>query len=136
MALRFGVIRQRVRVKAPPAQVYRAFVDPKIHGEFTESPATGNQVVGSRFTAWDGYINGRILELEEGKKIVQEWSTSEWPEGYPPSILTLTFRPKGGGTELSMVHSRVPAEQVSMYADGWVSSYWNPLKEYFSRGEE
>ncbi len=133
MALRFGVIRQKVTVKAQPAQVYDAIINPKKHGEFTGSPATGTQKVGSRFTAWDGYISGKILDLSKGKKIVQEWKTSEWPEGYPPSILKLTFKAKGSNTELSMIHSKVPAEQVEMYTDGWVSSYWDPLKEYFAQ---
>jgi activator of HSP90 ATPase len=133
MPLRFGVIRQKVTIEASPAEVYEAFLDPKKHAEFTGSSATGTRKVGGKFTAWDGYIWGKILELEKGNKIVQEWTTSEWPYGYLPSILQLTFKPKGGKTELAMVHSKVPAEQVEMYIEGWVESYWNPLKEYFSR---
>lgn len=136
MTLRFGVIRQKVTVDASPSLVYQALLDPRKHAEFTGSSATGSKRVGSRFTAWDGYITGKILELDEGKKIVQEWATSEWPSGYPPSILQLTFKPKGGKTELVMVHSKVPAEQVEMYTEGWVESYWDPLKEYFSRKRE
>jgi len=135
MTPRFGVIRQRVTAKASPAQVYRAFADPRIHWEFTGSPATGSRRAGSGFTAWDGYITGKILELEEGKKGVQEWSASEGPKGYPPPILTLTFEPRGRGTELSMVHSKVPVEQVSMYAEGRVTSYRDPLKEYSQERE-
>jgi len=131
--LRLGVIRQKVVVGAAPELVYDAFLDPEKHGEFTGSPASGSRKVGGRFTAWGGYIEGKILELKAGKRIVQEWKTSEWPDGYPPSVLTLTFKPKGGNTELSMVHSRVPAGQVKMYTEGWVTSYWDPLKEYFSR---
>ncbi|MDV3294159.1 MAG: SRPBCC domain-containing protein [Nitrososphaerales archaeon] len=133
MPLRFGVIRQKVIVSASPAQVYDAFIDPRKHGEFTGSAATCTQKVGGRFTAWDGYISGKILELSKGRKMVQEWKTSEWPAGYPPSVLKLTFKAKGTRTELSMVHSKVPAEQVAMYTKGWVSSYWDPLREYFSQ---
>ena len=136
MPHKFGVIRQKVMLAATPTKAYEAFLDPKKHGEFTGSPATGTKKVGTRFTAWDGYIEGKILELEKGKKIVQEWTTSEWPAGYPPSILTLTFRSKGTKTELTMVHSKVPVEQVKMYSEGWVSSYWNPLKDYFSTKRE
>jgi uncharacterized protein YndB with AHSA1/START domain len=60
--------------------------------------------------AWDGYISGKNIELVKGKKIVQEWTT-EWPAGYPPSRLEFTLTVKGGGTQLKMVHSRVPADR-------------------------
>jgi uncharacterized protein YndB with AHSA1/START domain len=130
---KFGTIRQSVFIKASPEAVYMAIVDARRHSEFTGSPATTNDIVGAEFTAWDGYISGKNLELVKGKKIVQEWKTTEWPEGYPPSILRLTLTPKRGGTELKMLHSKVPAEQVRSYRDGWHSAYWNPLKEYFQQ---
>jgi activator of HSP90 ATPase len=60
----------------------------------------------------------------KGKKLVQEWKTSEWPEDYPSSILEFTFSAKSGGTEIEMVHSKVPASQVAQYRSGWVESYW------------
>jgi len=63
---------------------------------------------------------------------VHEWTTTEWPAGYPPSILELTLKPKGKGTELTMVHSKVPAEQVDYYAEGWKEFYWAPMKKYFA----
>lgn len=89
--------------------------------------------MGGKFTAWDGYITGKHLELVKGRKIVQEWKTTEWPAGYPPSRLQLKFSLKRGGTELRMLHSKVPAEQIASYRKGWVDSYWNPLKEYFAK---
>jgi len=87
--------------------------------------------VGGKFTAWDGYIFGKNLELEPGRKIVQGWTTTEWPEGYPPSRLEITLRKRPGGTELKMVHSNVPAEQKDEYAGGWRSFYWEPLEAHF-----
>lgn len=128
---KFGVIKQSVIIDASPVEVYDAYVDPRKHSDFTGSPASGTARKGAKFEAWDGYITGRFVELEKGKRVVQEWKTTEWPEGYPHSMLELTFRRKGQKTELVMVHSKVPAEQVQKYAGGWVESYWNPLKEYF-----
>ena len=75
----------------------------------------------------------RDIELEKGKKIVQEWKTTEWPKGYPPSIVELTLKPKGTKTELTMIHSKVPAEQAKSYEDGWKEFYWEPLKKYFTK---
>jgi activator of HSP90 ATPase len=129
--MKFEVIKQKVVVDASPEEVYEAYVDPKKHSEFTGSPATGVARVGGRFTAWDGYISGKYIELEKGKKVVQEWKTTEWPEGYPPSVVKLTFKPKGKKTELTMVHSKAPAGQAESYAEGWMEWYWEPLKKYF-----
>lgn len=132
--MKFETIKQEVLVDASPVEVYEAYLDPKKHAAFTGSPATGTPRAGSRFTAWDGYITGRYLKLEKGKTILHEWTTTEWPEGYPPSLVELTLRAKGKETELTMVHSKVPAEQAESYAEGWRDWYWEPLKKYFARG--
>jgi activator of HSP90 ATPase len=114
-----------------PVQIYDAYLDPRKHSEFTGAEASCDPMVGGAFSAWDGYITGRILELSKARRILQEWKTTEWPEGYPPSILELTFRAMDEGTEVMMVHSNVPSQQVDSYQQGWIDYYWNPLKEYF-----
>jgi activator of HSP90 ATPase len=131
--MKFGTIRQSILVGASPMEVYEAYVNPKKHAAFTGQDATGTPRVGCRFTAGDGYITGKYLKLEKGKRILQEWTTTEWPEGYPPSILELTLRAKGKRTELMMIHSKVPVEQVEYYAQGWKNFYWAPLKKYFTK---
>jgi uncharacterized protein YndB with AHSA1/START domain len=124
-------IQQVEFVPAPPRQVYEAFLDAAKHSAFTGAEATVDPVVGGKFTAHGGFISGEILELEDGERIVQSWRTSQWPKGAPPSRLDLTFRPKDGGTEITMVHSEVPASQAKMYRKGWVDNYWKPLRKYF-----
>lgn len=131
--MKYEVIRQKVLIEAGSEEVYEAYVNPKKHAEFTGSPATGTPRVGGKFTAWDGYISGKFLVLEKGKRVVHEWKTTEWPAGYLPSLVELTFREKGKKTELTMVHSRAPAEQAKEYAQGWKDYYWEPLKEYFRK---
>jgi uncharacterized protein YndB with AHSA1/START domain len=131
--MKFEVITQTALIDASPLEVYSAYVNPKKHAEFTGSPASGIARVGGKFNAWDGYITGKYLELEKGKRIVHEWTTTEWPAGYPVSKVELTLKPKGTRTELTMVHSQVPAEQAANYADGWIECYWEPLKRYFGK---
>jgi activator of HSP90 ATPase len=131
--MKVTIIRQRVILPAAPELVYEAFMDAGKTSEFTGSKATSNPKVGGRFTAWDGYISGKYLELEKGKRIVQEWVTSEWPKGYPPSKLELVMKKVKSGTELVMTHSNAPMEQADDLAEGWNEFYWKPLKEYFSR---
>jgi activator of HSP90 ATPase len=126
-------ITQKVILPVLPEMAYIAFLDSKKHSEFTKSKATGKGVVGSKFTAGDGYIVGRNLELEEGKRILQEWVTMEWPEGYPPSKLELTFKKAEDNTELTMVQSGVPIDQEEGLRQGWIKHYWEPLKTYFEK---
>lgn len=132
--MEFGEITQTVLIDASPAEVYEAYVNPKKHAAFTGQSATGSPRAGGKFTAGDGYISGKYLELEKGKKILHEWTTTEWPAGYPPSILELRLKAKGKKTELTMLHTKVPKEQVEYYEEGWKEFYWIPLKKYFAKG--
>lgn len=133
MRMKVSTIRQKALVRATPSEFYEAHMDARKHSEFTGAKATCDARVGGKFTAWDGYISGKNLELGAGKKIVQEWTTTQWPEGYPPSKLTLTFKKAKGGTEISMIHSGVPAEQAADIKRGWADFYWRPLGEYFKK---
>jgi activator of HSP90 ATPase len=126
-------IRQRVRFPAPPLEVYAALVTARLVAAFTGAPATGRARVGGRFTAWDGYITGLHRELSPGKRIVQDWSTTEWPDGAPASRLEIDLSSAATGTELRMVHKDVPASQAEGYRQGWIDYYWTPLAAFFDR---
>lgn len=127
-------IKQTRIIPAKTGEVYDALMNADRHTEFTGSKATCEPKVGGKFTAWDGYMfSGKNLELKKGRRIVQEWKTTEWPTGYPPSIVEFSFRAKKGATEVTMVHSRVPAEQAESYRQGWIDFYWKPMKQYFQR---
>ena len=126
-------IIQKILVKATPIEVYNAFLDPNIHSDFTGSKATGNSSEGSNFTAWYGYIKGKNLKLEKGKRIVQEWFTTEWPNNFSPSKLELTLRNLGDITEITMLHSDIPSNLEADLRQGWIDYYWNPLKEFFKK---
>ena len=132
--LKTTTIRQKRTIPAKPVQVYDALINAKKHTAFTGAKATCTPKAGGKVTAYDGYISGRIVKLEPARKIVQEWQTAEWPEGYPPSTLEFTFKVKGGGTEVTMVHSNVPALQAASYRKGWIDYYWKPLAAYFNKG--
>ncbi len=126
-----GTIRQSVFIAAPPEKVFEAFTDPKIHSKFTGGKATGAPKVGAKITAWDGYIWGKNRKLQKGKLIVQDWMTSEFPRGYGYSELKISLKKKGEGTQLTMVHSKVPKKKMKDFASGWQSYYWKGLKKYF-----
>ncbi len=47
-------------------------------------------------------------------------------------MLEITLEGKEGGTQLTMVHEKVPSEQAEDYGRGWIDYYWEPLKRHFS----
>jgi activator of HSP90 ATPase len=132
-APRTTTIRQKEFIPAKPVEIYDALLNEQKHSAFTGARATCDRRVGGKFTAWDGYISGRNVKLENGRRIVQEWKTTEWPDGCKPSRLEFTFKPKGEGTVVTMVQKDVPSVQAGNYRRGWTDYYWMPLKKYFRR---
>ena len=126
-------ISQTVYIPAKPVEVYDMFLNPRKHAQFTGAKATIQRRIGGKFTAWDGYISGTIIEMVPRKKIVQEWQTTEWPSGMEPSILELQFNHEGDGTTITLTQSKVPSAQAKGYEKGWNDFYWEPLKKYFNR---
>jgi uncharacterized protein YndB with AHSA1/START domain len=116
-----------------PERIYRAWLDPEEHSAFTGGAATVEARVGGRHTAWDGYIEGRILELSPGRRIIESWRTSEFPEGAADSRLEVSFDPEGSThTRLTLVHTDIPTGQGRQYEEGWVEHYLEPMRAYFA----
>lgn len=119
-------------LSASPEAVYAAWLDSRGHSEMTGGKATVEPQVGGKHTAWDGYITGAILELAPNRRIVQSWRTGEFPKDAPDSRLEIRLDPVSGGTQLTLVHERVPARQTEMYRKGWQEHYFEPMKRHFS----
>ncbi len=96
----------------------------------TGGEATVSDEVGGTFEAWDGYIEGKNLELEPSKRILQSWRTAEFSNADEDSLLEILFAAEGTGTRLTIRHSNLP-EQGMQYKQGWVDSYIIPMLEYF-----
>jgi activator of HSP90 ATPase len=125
-------IKQKAIIPASPEKVYKALLNSKEHAAFTFSAAKISDKVGGKFKAYYGYIEGKNLKLEKGKKIVQAWKAAEskWPEGYF-SEATFDLRKNESGTEIVFTHKGVPAEYYKSLSKGWKEFYWEPMKEYF-----
>jgi len=70
-----------IEFTATATDLYSAFVDKEKLARWTRNPVTIDPEVGGEFVLFQGNIRGKFLELEEGKKIVQTWRLSSWPEG-------------------------------------------------------
>jgi activator of HSP90 ATPase len=126
-------ILMAVTLPGKAKRIYEAWLNSKEHTAFTGAAAKISKKPGSEFTAWDGYISGRNIELQAGKSILQSWRTDEFPEGAADSLLYLRFDDTDKGCKLTLVHSDIPDGQSAQYKQGWKDFYFTPMKAYFSR---
>jgi len=118
-------------IPRPPEEVYDAWLDSKQHSKMTGAKASVSAKVGDTFEAWDGYIRGKNLKLETGKRIIQAWRTSEFADDEEDSQIEIIFEPMKQGTKLILRHTKLP-QHGEIYKQGWVDSYFDPMKEYFA----
>ncbi|OGO25730.1 MAG: hypothetical protein A2136_05040 [Chloroflexi bacterium RBG_16_54_11] len=118
-------------IPATPEEIYRAWLSSEGHSAMTGASAEITDQVGAEFEAWDGYITGRNLELEPGKRLVQAWRTSEFGEDEPDSRLEGALEPVGDKTKLTLRHTGL-SPGGEQYKQGWVESYFKPMLEYFT----
>jgi activator of HSP90 ATPase len=120
-----------VMINTNAGKIYKAWLSSEGHSAITGSPAKVEGMVDGNFVAWDGYIQGMFLELEENKRILQAWRTAEFPAEAEDSIVEITLQENHGKTKLTLKHSNIPEGQAEGYKSGWDDFYFNPMKKYF-----
>ena len=117
-------------IPAAPDKVYQAWLNTEQHTGMTGGKAVISDEVGGEFTAWDGYISGKNLELNPPLRIFQSWRTTEFETSDPDSLLEITFVAEGPATRVTIRHSELP-DHGMQYQQGWIDAYFKPMKEYF-----
>ena len=117
---------------APADAIYGAWMSSAGHSAMTGADAEVDPRPGGAYSAWDGYITGRTLELEPGRRIVQSWRTSEFGPDQEDSRIEVLLEPVEDGTQVTIRHSNVPADQPGYEQGGWQESYFDPMREYFA----
>jgi len=120
-------------IPATPRQIYEAWLDGAGHAGITGGQkANCSREPGGSFTVWNGYITGRNLALEPGKRIVQSWRTTKFTAADPDSEIEVVLEPLAGGTRITVNHRNVPDGHTSYRDGGWQRSYFEPMKKYFA----
>ena len=117
-------------IPATPDMIYDAWLNSEDHSQMTGGLAKISADIGDTFEAWDGYIQGKNLELETSKRILQSWRTSEFKETEKDSLLEILFDAEEGGTRVTIRHSELP-DHGMQYEQGWIDAYFIPMKDYF-----
>lgn len=117
-------------IEATPDEVYAALTTEATiqlwtgdKAEFTAEPCT-------EFSMWDGSIVGKVLELEPGKKIVQQWYFGD-ESTETPSIVTIKLHLDKSGTSVEVRHTNIPDEDYNDIVDGWNETYMAELADFY-----
>jgi activator of HSP90 ATPase len=117
-------------IPASPDELYAAWLTSDEHSKMTGSPARVSDKIGEAFEAWDGYIQGKNLELEPPRRILQHWRTSEFEDSDQDSLLEILFESTEKGSRVTIRHSELP-EHGMQYRQGWIDAYFIPMNKYF-----
>jgi activator of HSP90 ATPase len=118
-------------IPGTPGEIYSAWMSSEGHTAMTGAEAHVDPVVGGEFDAWDGYITGRTIELEPGRRIVQSWRTSEFTNEHADSRIEVLFEELDDGTKVTIRHTNVPEGQTGYEQGGWRDSYFEPMRAFF-----
>lgn len=122
----------RTKIKSTAKEIYTTWLSSKGHTNMTGGQASISDKIGDSFSAWDGYIEGKNLELEPYNRILQSWRTSQFEEHEEDSQIEILLKEIEGQTELTLIHTTVP-ESGEHYKKGWDNHYFQPMKAYFSK---
>jgi activator of HSP90 ATPase len=118
---------------ASPGVVYETWLDSAGHSAMTGALARVGKGVGAYYSAWDGYIIGKTLELVPSRRIVQSWRTTDFADDDPDSTVAIELEATKAGALLTLTHTGVPDDQTDYEKTGWREFYFSPMKAYFSR---
>jgi len=115
-------------LSAPPEEVFIALTNPATIQLWTGEPAIMSTEPGSEFSLWEGSIEGKNLEFEPGKKIVQQWYFGDQEE---PSIVTIKLHEHKQGTSVELRHTNIPDEDYDDIVEGWNDVYFYSLMDFY-----
>jgi len=116
-------------LNATPEEVYNALTNPMAIKIWTNEEATMSTEPDSEFSIMDGTIEGKNLEFEENKKLVQQWYFGEQET---PSIVTIKLHAKDEATSVEIRHTNIPDEDYEDIVEGWTEVYFGNLSEFFN----
>ena len=115
-------------IPATPTEVYAALTNPATIQLWSGDPAIMSTETGSEFSLWEGSIEGKNIEFEKDKKIVQQWYFGDQEE---PSIVTIKLFPDKLRTSAELRHTNIPDEAYDDIVQGWNENYFGSLIEFY-----
>ncbi|MGE0034398.1 MAG: SRPBCC domain-containing protein [Xanthobacteraceae bacterium] len=131
------------RFKAPPARVYRAWTEPEqvkrwfgpggvevLLAEFDTRPGGRYRILGRSPDGSNHDVSGTFREVIPDEKLVYTWAWRSTPER--ESLVTVKFKPDGGGTLLTLTHEHFFDEPArDRHNAGWTGAL-DKLERYLA----
>ena len=130
-----NIIQEIVFQNTTPSDLYDLYMNAEKHSIIAGSAVTIDDKEGSAFSAHQGYITGKNLQLIKDKLIVQAWRAVNWDQTAVDSTFIIYLAGQGNDVVLKMTHANVPDDSAADIEKGWFDHYWNPWKQYLA-GEE
>lgn len=126
------ILKVEAIIPASADRIYKDWLSSDGHTNMTGGEATISNEPTAKFTAWDGYISGSNLQLEENKRIFQSWRTVEFPEDAEHSTLEVSLEAiDEANTKVVITQSNLPDGDGPKYTDGWREHYFEPMTAYY-----
>jgi len=119
--------KQYISIEAEPEDVYACLTNPFTIELWSDMPAKMEAKEGTEFEVFEGDIAGKILELEPGRKVVQQWYFGDQEE---PSIVTFKIHPDKAKVSLELRHTNIPDEAYEEIKEGWEKYFLGRIKEF------
>ena len=116
-------INQTYELKASPAAVFDALVNPETIRQWSGAPAIMDSRAGTKFSLFGGQIEGTNLEVIANQKLVQQWPHH--------SKVTITLTDNGRTTTVELKHDDIPDDEAESFRQGWKDYYFGPLQQMF-----
>jgi len=126
-------IRVVSTIPVAPTTLYFAWLSSEQHAAMTGGAAKIEPNVGSKYTAWNGYISGKLVTLDLGRRIIMSWRTTDFPRDATDSRVEIHLEALGGNTRVTILHTEIPEGQGEKYREGWNDKYFTPMRTYFSK---
>lgn len=126
-------LRVSTTIPVAPTTLYFAWLNSEQHTAMTSGTAKIEPNVGSTFSALDGYVSGKLVVLDLGRRIIMSWRTTDFPRDAADSRVEVHLEALGGSTRLTILHTDVPEGQAEKYRETWNDKYFTPMRTYFSK---
>jgi uncharacterized protein YndB with AHSA1/START domain len=153
-------IHHQVEVPATPAEVYELLADAAALSALSRMSGTAGCAAGEEFSAFDGHVTGRQVELIPGAMLVQAWRFPVWEPGMYTIVRftleaagPLLITPADSGTRSRLPDAAIETRlRIDQYAEpdgadslgchptwrdhldsGWLMFYLTPLVRHFTQ---
>jgi activator of HSP90 ATPase len=121
--------KKSFRINAEPSDIYSALTNPYTIELWSGYPAKMSEEPGSEFSLWEDDITGKNIEFVRDRKVVQEWYFGNQDQ---KSIVTITIKPDGENSEVTVEHTNIPDEDFADISEGWREFYIGAIISFFN----